>query len=496
MGWATCAWGMGRGIRDMLRRRLLMFTVMLPCCRAVSPPSRLEESGVAVPGGWITTREGARGVDLEWVKRFGDRRLEELVKEALAHNPDLKVASARRDQAASLIRSAAAQGLPQLEGRLGTDRSQRNFIGFPFGRGAADAGGAAAEPQVTPFEVTTYTSAVNLQWELDLWGRIRAGTAAAVAGAEAAEADLRAARASLVGQVVRAWFAVAEAEEQEAVAGLALKAAQDTQEALEERFRTGQAGNEGSLGAQLRLARSDVSSARAALAQRKEGKVLAVRALELLLGRYPAGWVDGGGRLPGVPAAAPAGLPSELLLRRPDILAAERRFAAQGMRQKEARRAVFPRLALTGSAGTNTDALSNLLASDYGIWNLGAGLTQTIFTGGQVLAEIRRRGAEQDEALALLQKAVLKAFGEVEEALQLEGILREREVALEEALRLAAEADTEARANYRQGIGDILTVLATQNRALQAKSQLTLVRRLRLDNRVALHLALGGDFVI
>ena len=440
----------------MLRRRLLMFTVMLPCCRAVSPPSRLEESGVAVPGGWITTREGARGVDLEWVKRFGDRRLEELVKEALAHNPDLKVASARRDQAASLIRSAAAQGLPQLEGRLGTDRSQRNFIGFPFGR----------------------------------------GTAAAVAGAEAAEADLRAARASLVGQVVRAWFAVAEAEEQEAVAGLALKAAQDTQEALEERFRTGQAGNEGSLGAQLRLARSDVSSARAALAQRKEGKVLAVRALELLLGRYPAGWVDGGGRLPGVPAAAPAGLPSELLLRRPDILAAERRFAAQGMRQKEARRAVFPRLALTGSAGTNTDALSNLLASDYGIWNLGAGLTQTIFTGGQVLAEIRRRGAEQDEALALLQKAVLKAFGEVEEALQLEGILREREVALEEALRLAAEADTEARANYRQGIGDILTVLATQNRALQAKSQLTLVRRLRLDNRVALHLALGGDFVI
>jgi NodT family efflux transporter outer membrane factor (OMF) lipoprotein len=491
----------------MLRRRLLLISVMLPGCRAVSPPSRLDESGVAVPDGWMTRREAAGGVDLAWVRRFGSRPLEELVKEALANNPDLKVAAARRDQAASLIRSAAAQGLPQIEGRLGTDRSQRNFIGFPFGRSGSDGGGAgsapgsagggaAAEPQVTPFEVTTYTSAVNLQWELDVWGRIRAGTAAAVAGAEAAEADLRGARASLVGQVVRAWFVVAEAGEQEAVAGLALQAARDTQEALEERFRTGQAGNEGSLGAQLRLARSDVSSAQAALAQRKEVKVQAVRALELLLGRYPAGWVGGGGKLPGVPAPAPAGLPSELLLRRPDILAAERRFAAQGMRQKEARRAVFPRLALTGSTGTNTDALSNLLVSDYGIWNLGAGLTQTIFTGGQVLAEIRRRGAEQDEALALLQKTVLKAFGEVEEALQLEGLLREREAALGEAVRLASEADTEARANYRQGIGDILTVLATQNRALQAKSQLTLVRRLRLDNRVALHLALGGDFTI
>jgi outer membrane protein TolC len=155
---------------------------------------------------------------------------------------------------------------------------------------------------------------------------------------------------------------------------------------------------------------------------------------------------------------------------------------------------VFPRLALTGSNGTNTDALKNLLASDYGVWSLGAGVTQTIFTGGQVLAEIRRRGAEQNEAQAALQKTVLQAFGEVEEALQLEGILGRREEALAESLRLAAEADTEARANYRQGIGDLLTVLATQNRALQAKAQLVLVRRLRLDNRIALHLALGGDF--
>lgn len=244
----------------------------------------------------------------------------------------------------------------------------------------------------------------------------------------------------------------------------------------------------------MRLARSDVAAAKAALEQRREALAKTSRALELLLGRYPGGKAKGEVKLPDVPGRPPAGLPSELLQRRPDILAAERRFAAQGMRQKEAKRAVFPRLSLTGSDGTNTDALKNLLASDYGVWSLGAGLTQTIFTGGQVLAEIRRRGAEQNEAQAALQKTVLQAFGEVEEALQLEGILGRREEALGESLRLATEADTEARANYRQGIGDILTVLATQNRALQAKAQLVLVRRLRLDNRIALHLALGGDF--
>ncbi len=452
------------------------------------------EAGVEVPGSWGDSAEGRAGVDLEWIRRFKSAELDGLVREALEHNPDLKVAAARRDQAASLVKAAAAQGLPQIEGTAGGTKTSRNFIGFPFGRTGGDGGGGGGEPTVTPFEVTTYTTGLNLQWEIDLWGRIRAGTAAAVAAAEAAGAESRAARASLAAGVARAWFAMTEAAEQVGVAELALKATDDTQLALEERFRSGQAGDQGSLGAQLRLARSDVAAAKAALEQRREALAKTSRALELLLGRYPKGKAKGEVKLPDVPGRPPTGLPSELLQRRPDILAAERRFAAQGMRQREAKRAVFPRLALTGSNGTNTDALKNLLASDYGVWSLGAGVTQTIFTGGQVLAEIRRRGAEQNEAQAALQKTVLQAFGEVEEALQLEGILGRREEALAESLRLAAEADTEARANYRQGIGDILTVLATQNRALQAKAQLVLVRRLRLDNRIALHLALGGDF--
>jgi len=451
------------------------------------------EAGVEVPGSWGDSAEGRAGVDLEWIRRFKSAELDGLVREALEHNPDLKVAVARRDQAASLVKAAAAQGLPQIEGTAGGTKTSRNFIGFPFGRTGGDGGGGG-EPTVTPFEVTTYTTGLTLQWEIDLWGRIRAGTSAAVAGAEAADMDYRAARASLAAGVARAGFAMTEAAEQVGVAELALKATDDTQLALEERFRSGQAGDQGSLGAQLRLARSDVAAAKAALEQRREALAKTSRALELLLGRYPKGKAKGEVKLPDVPGRPPTGLPSELLQRRPDILAAERRFAAQGMRQREAKRAVFPRLALTGSNGTNTDALKNLLASDYGVWSLGAGVTQTIFTGGQVLAEIRRRGAEQNEAQAALQKTVLQAFGEVEEALQLEGILGRREDALAESLRLAAEADTEARANYRQGIGDILTVLATQNRALQAKAQLVLVRRLRLDNRIALHLALGGDF--
>ena len=340
-----------------------------------------------------------------------------------------------------------------------------------------------------------YSTSLKADWEIDIWGRFRAGKSAAIAAAQGAELDERAARASLAAQVARAWMALIEANEQADLAVEAIKAFEDTEHALEERFRSGQAGDQGGLGAQLRLARSDIASARATLEQRREAQGQAARALEILLGRYPKG-EQTRDRLPVLTSTPPAGLPSGLLRRRPDILAAERRFAAQGMRQKEARRAVFPGISLTGSLGTNTTALRDLLASEFGVWSFGGRVFEPILTGGLVPAEIQKRKAEEAEALAVLQKTVLKAFSEVENALEAEQFLHRREVALVEATRLATEADSEARANFRQGLGDILTILSTQQRAIQARGALAAVRRARLDNRVALHLALGGDFSV
>jgi outer membrane protein TolC len=201
-------------------------------------------------------------------------------------------------------------------------------------------------------------------------------------------------------------------------------------------------------------------------------------------------------RLPSPPSRPPAGLPAELLLRRPDILAAERRFAAQGQRIKEARRALFPQIRLTGSAGTSTEDLNEILNSDFGVWTLAGNLAQPLLTGGRVTGEIRLREAEEREAVAGLQKSVLGAFGEVESALAVDANLAARESALREAVALATEADSEARAAFRDGVGDALTVFAAQNRRLQTEAQLINVRRLRLDNRINLHLALGGDFQV
>ena len=293
--------------------------------------------------------------------------------------------------------------------------------------------------------------------------------------------------------MAKAHFALAESEEQVALARETLEAFEATEQAIADRFRTGQA--EGQIvGAQYRLAKSDAASARAAVEQSAGTRDQVRRQLETLLGRHASGKLVGRSKLPAAPPVPPAGLPGELLLRRPDILAAERRFAAQGKRVSEGRRALFPQIKLTGSVGMSTDELASLVDSDFGVWTLGANVAQPILTGGRLRAEVRVREAEERESLATLQKTVLDAFGEVETALAADAFLAGREAALREAVTLATEADVEARAAFRDGVGDILTVFAAQNRRLTTQAQFITVRRLRLDNRINLHLALGGDY--
>jgi outer membrane protein TolC len=304
--------------------------------------------------------------------------------------------------------------------------------------------------------------------------------------------DERAARSSLAANVARSWFGLVEAQAQVKLAREAQGVYEETAAAVRERFK---AGNEaGGAGAQLRLAESDVANAKALVLERQQQVTATTRQMEALLARYPSGDLKSVTDLPAVPSAPPAGLPSGLLQRRPDVLAAERRLASAGMRLKEARRAIFPRLALTANGGTSTDDLAQILNSDFGVWQLAGNLIQPILAGGTIRGEIASRNADETEALAQLQKTVLGAFSEVEIALASEGLLAGREAALAEAVRLAADADKAARADYRDGVGDILTVFAAQNRNLQTRMQLLAVRRLRLENRVNLHLALGGDY--
>ncbi|MDG1357906.1 MAG: efflux transporter outer membrane subunit [Akkermansiaceae bacterium] len=440
----------------------------------------LSDVNQPVPGKWAATNQARVGVDIDWVKRFNDNALSQFVDEALSSNYEMSIAAERVARAYEAARVEGALTKPQLTLSSNADRRKTRFIGFPFG------GSTLSE---------SYGVDLKVDWELDVWGRARAGKSAAIAEWQAGSLDYRAARASLAAQVCKAWFALAEANQQVSLARRALRTREQTEDAVRGRFQRDMQ-EEGGSASQLRLSQTDVATAKAELANRQGNQDNARRQLELLMGRYPAARLLGRVALPAVASTPPSGLPSELLLRRPDIMAAERRYAAKVKRIKEAQLAIFPSFTITGSTGTTTEALSNIVNSDFGVWSVGANLLQPLLTGGRVRGEIRARKSSQREALAALHQTVLSAFGEVEQALSGELWLRRREREMLEARDLARDAAQAAEDDYREGNGNVLTLFVAETRKIQLESQSVALRRLRLNNRIDLHLALGGGFEV
>jgi len=463
---------------------MLFGSLMLAGCVPTVLENRMDEAGVDAPAAWHATRAGKKGVDRDWLRKIGGRELTSLVSEALDANPDMRAAASRVERASAEARIAGAGRQPLLDAGGGVQRSQQKFIGFPFAGGGGGVPGSLSN---------NFGVALNAAWELDVWGRMWAGRRAAMADVQAQAADFESARVSLAAQVAKAWLALGEANEQVALAREAVEARRILSSAVRERFERAIVEDGGSA-AQVTLAESELAASEAVLVERRQERDRAIRQLELLLGRYPSGKSIDSARLPAMPGAAPAGLPSELLMRRPDILAAERRFAAEGGRKRQAELARFPSLQLTGSMGTTTDSLGNILKSDYGVWSIGGSLTQPVFQGGRIAGEIDRSAALERGAAADLQRVVLHAFAEVEQSLAAEVFLREREVAVARAAKLAAEAAQRADEEFSAGTGDVLTLIETRSQQIQTASRLAAVRRLRLDRRIDLHLALGGDF--
>ncbi len=461
-----------------------VITMALTSCVGTEVPAskmaEVRDIADVADGRWTATAEGRSGVDRAWVKRFRDARLEQLVEEAMLRNADMRVAAEKVKQARQAAHLAGASSRVLASAGLSGDRRKINFIGLPFAGSTTDS---------------TYGLSFDVNWEPDVWGRVGAGVSAAVADAQAVELEMRAAKASLVANLCRAWFALCEANEQVVLAEQAHAIRVKTLESVRDRFEL-TVDDIGAAAAELRIAKTDIATSLAHKAQRQGDVEAAKRQVELLVGRYPSARIDGKLKLPAMPDTPPVGLPSELLLRRPDILAAERRYAATGMRIKEAKLAIFPVFSLTGSAGTSTDSLTSILDSQFGVWSIGSNITQSILTGGKVKDELARRSSVDRQALAQLQSTVLNAFGEVESALAVDKWLALRVAETVKAWKLAGEAAQSSEEEFNFGNVNLVTVLAAQNRKIDIASQVVLLKRLQLENRVNLHLALGGEFKI
>lgn len=415
-----------------------------------------------------------------WWTQLGDAELDTLVRQALASNYDLRSAAARLAQAQAQARIAGAPLKPGLSAGATGSRRKQNFVGFPI---------PGSDSQVLSTTSTNYGINLNLSWEIDLWGKLRAGTGAALADAEAAKADFYGAQLSLAAQTSRAYFAAVEARRQVELASATVDNYQLSSEQINSRYLRGLSSS-----LELRLGRSNLAAAEATLAQRRQQLDRSLRQLEVLLGRYPSARLVTSEELPQTMGPVPAGLAADLVARRPDLAAAERRLAAATGRLAQSRRALFPSISLTASTGTSSSALGDLLDGDFSVWNLIGNISQPLLQGGRLRAGVDLAQAGVDGALAIYAQSALRAYSEVESALAAEEFLRAQEQALTTASREALAARLLAEDRYAKGLSDLITLLDAQRRAFDSESRLLSVRRQRLDSRIDLYLALGGGF--
>jgi NodT family efflux transporter outer membrane factor (OMF) lipoprotein len=436
---------------------------------------------VAAPEVWTGGALDSATLDTDWWTYFNDAELSRAISEALEGSFDLRAAAARIDAARANATIAGAALLPSVDLALSRSQQRQNFIGFPFPGAPADS--------VFSTTSTNYGLRLNTSWEPDVWGRIQAGELEAVTNVQMRYADLAAARLSLTGQVARAWFAVVEAQRQLDLSDVSLASFRLSSDRIRARF---EAGLRPSL--DLRLALTEVARAEATLEQRLEQRDRAQRQLETLMGRYPSGDYGLTARLPEVPLSVPGDLPSELVYRRPDLASAELGLVASDARLAQAEADLRPRFSLTGATGTASNNLLGLLDHNLFIWSFVGNFAQPLFNGGRLRAAVDLNLSAGDEALANYESQVLGAYREVESALAAEAVLARREAALQEAVIQSVAAEDLAEERYRLGLTDIITVLTSQRSADSSESQLIAIRRARLDNRVDLHVALGGGF--
>ncbi len=462
-------------------KKLLGIALLLTSCVRAPLQTQRPPVAIATPAQWTVTRAASGAVTPSWWESFQDPVLQDFIAEGLLNSYDLAGTAARMVAATAQVRIARADLLPSVNTSLDGTRTRQNFIGFPIP--GADSG------RILSTTSTRYGVSLGVSWELDLWGRLDAGKQAATAEFQASESDLRAARESLVAQVCKAWFAVLEASRQLALAEATIANYQGTVRRVRDRYER---GLQASL--DLRLAMANLASATASRQQRRETLDVQIRRLEILIGRYPAGALVAAEQLPQLPAQPALGLPAQLVARRPDLVAAERRLFASDARYYQSRRTLYPRLSFSSAGGSATRGVVDLFDPGFFTWNLLGSLIQPILEGGRLRAQVASADANARQALTQFASAVLQAFSEVETALAAEGFLAERERELREASQQASAAYQLAESRYSRGLEPIVTVLEAQRRTLDSESQLLSVQRLRLETRVNLYLALGGGF--
>jgi multidrug efflux system outer membrane protein len=424
------------------------------------------------------TAEAASFADRPWWEAFEDRALQALIEEALRQNHDVRIAAARVQQARALVGVARSDLFPSLDYRTGAARSKVSpgLLGAP--------GGALPEPG------NFYSAAMFLSWEVDIWGRVRRLNEAALSNLLATEEGRRGVWLTLVGDLGQAYFELLALDVRLQIARNSEAAYQRTYDLFLDRFNLGVAskletaralGALGDAQANIPLLESDIVA--------KENQI------SVLLGKPPGPIARGRPMYAQfIAPSVPAGLPSALLERRPDLRQAEQRLVSANARIGVAKAEFFPKFDITALFGTASPEVTALTSGATTIWAVAGALSGPLFNAGRTLGTYRASIAQWDEARLEYEQAVLVALREVSDALTALGKLNDAETGQRRAVTALEEAVEHATARYRQGLANYFEVLEAQQQLYPAQNTLASIRRNRLLAYVQLYRALGGGW--
>ena len=437
----------------------------------VTTPAQYKEADAASP---------AQSVDevikAKWWEMFGDRELTELEEQVDVSNQNVAQAAAGYRQALALVQSARAAYFPTVTVGLGISRTQTSPTISP---------GPVRDTE--PF--TEHTMPLEVSWEVDVWGRIRRLVEASQANAQASEADLEAGKLSARAQLAQAYFLLRTLDAQKQLLDATVVAYQKSVDLTTNRYNSGVASRGDVLQAETQL-KSTQAQEIDITAQRAQVE----HAIALLIGKAPAELSVTVAPLNAALPALPAGVPEEILKRRPDVAAAERLMAAANAQIGVAIAAYYPDVTVNSSGGFESSSASKLFSWMGRFWSFGVGMTQTLFDGGLRGAEVDRARAAYDASVASYRQTVLTGYQEVEDSLAAQRILGTEAVAQDEAVTAAQQSLAVTMNQYQAGIVSYLNVIVAQTIALSNQRTAVDILGRRLNATVLLIKALGGGW--
>jgi multidrug efflux system outer membrane protein len=470
--------------RKKMSKHTYWLALMVMLLSACATPTDLQKTAGELPASWAAPMgQAASGVSAQWWTIYGDLTLNRLVDEALRQNANLALAVARVDEARAQLGITGADQWPSVDASFNRSRQQHSLKG------------ATPLPPGIPRQTNDYRAQLNASYELDLWGKLRHASAAARADLLASEAAQDTVRITLAADVVQGYFALRALDEQIAATQRSIGTRNEWLGLQQKRLDAGVISE-----FDFRQLEADVAGAQAQLPTLELQRAQQEHALAVLLGRSPKAIYedqvahDTAADNTILPLVVPAGLPSDLLLRRPDLIEAEQRLLAADARIAEARAAVFPAISLTGSYGSESTALRDLFSGPTILWSLAAAITQPIFSAGKLKAGIALTEARQHQAVAQYQQATQNAFKDVRDALAAQTKMRERLQAETQRVGALRQALGLARLRYENGVASQLDVLDAERNLLTAEQSRAEALRAQRAAIADLFKALGGSW--